>query len=151
TKDTRASANVLVNGSGQYELDVANIGDALISSFSFTPSPTLHVASIVSVTSMNGLPATCQLSGGGFSCSVSLQPPPCPCMPGDAVKVLFTGSGEIANSQIQVMGVSVTVTGTGAVTTSQTTTSRTTTTTANPPPPPPPSAAQKLSGSVGPG
>ena len=153
TKDTRASVNVLVNG-GQYELDLADIGDSVISSFTFQPAPTLHVASIASVTSMNGQPATCQLGGGGFTCSVSLSPPPCPCMPGDAVKVLFTGSGEIAGSVVQVMGVPFTVTGTGSVTTtSQTTTSRTTTTTSNPPPPPPPPtpAAQKITGTVGPG
>lgn len=143
TRDTNASVNVKVNGNGQYELDLANLGDTVINSFSFQPAPTLHIAAVVS--SDKG---TCQLGGGGFSCSVSLQPPPCPCMPGDAVSVLFTGSGEIAGSKVQVMGVSITVTGTGAVTTtSQTTTTRPTTTT----PPPPPPAAEKLAGSVGPG
>src|SRR6201993_450734 len=81
TKDTRASVNVKVNGSGQYELDLANIGDSVINSFTFVPAPTLHVASIVSVSSTNAMGGSCQLSGGGFGCSVSLQPPPCPCMP----------------------------------------------------------------------
>jgi hypothetical protein len=146
TRDTRASVNVKVNGSGQYELALANLGDTLINSFSFTPAPTLHVASVVSST--NG---TCQVSSPGFTCSVSLQPPPCPCMPGDGVNVVFTGSGEIAGSKVEVMGVSFTVTGTGAVTTTSPTTTTRPTTTTPPPPPPPAPAAQKLSASVGPG
>src|SRR5262249_42733323 len=54
---------------------------------------------------------------------------------------------------VQVMGVAITVTGTGSVTTtSPTTTARTTTSNPPPPPPPPPPpAAQKISGTVGPG
>jgi hypothetical protein len=145
-RDTNASANVKVDANGQYELALANIGDGIISSFTFIPSSTMHVTGVVSSTK-----GSCQTSGTGFTCSVMLNPPPCACTAGDDVTVVFTGAGEIAGSKVDVMGVGITVTGTGAVgtTTSQTTT-RSTTTTQTTPPPPPPAKVEKLSGSVGP-
>jgi hypothetical protein len=106
----------------------------------------MHVTSVVS--SDKG---TCQLAAPGFSCSVMLNPPPCACTAGDNMTVVFTGTGEIAGSKVDVMGVGITVTGTGAVgTTTGQTTTRATTTTATTPPPPPPPKVEKLSGSVGP-
>jgi len=146
-RDTNASVNVKVNANGQYELALANIGDGIITSFTFVPASTMHVTSVVS--SDKG---TCQIASPGFSCSVMLNPPPCACTAGDSMTVVFTGSGEIAGSKVDVMGVGITVTGTGAVgtTTSQTTTRQTTTNTTTATPPPPQPKVEKLSGSVGP-
>lgn len=146
-KDTNASVNVKVNGNGQYELSLANIGDTTINSFTFAPSSSMHVSSVVSSTK-----GTCTASAPGFTCSVSLAPPPCACNPGDDVTVVFTGSGEIAGSRVQVMGVTITVTGTGAVgTTTAATTTTTTHTTTTTQTTPTPVSTQKLAGVVGPG
>jgi hypothetical protein len=143
-KDVNATANLLVVN-GNYELAVANTGDMDITSFTFVPGPTLKVTRIVSTTK-----GTCQLSGAGFTCTVTLAPPPCPCNGGEDVKVDFAGSGESAGSKVQIGALTVTATGggglttTAATTTQQTTTTTVTTTT-------PPKAAQKLAGKVGPG
>jgi hypothetical protein len=144
TKDVNATANLLIVN-GNYELAVANIGDMDITSFTFVPGPTLKVTRIVSTTK-----GTCQLSGAGFTCTVTLAPPPCPCNPGEDVKVDFAGSGESAGSKVQVGAVTVTATGGGGLTTTAATTTQTTTTTP-PPTTPAPKPAQKLAGKVGPG
>ena len=142
TKDTMITANVaLVNG--HYQLAIANTGDTVITSFTFAPASTLHVTSLVSSST-----GTCQLSGGGFTCNVMLNPPPCACSPGDNMMVLFDGSGEVAGSKVQIGSYSIVVNGNGSVTTTTATTTSATTTTATTPPPPP--KVEKLSGSVGP-
>jgi|tagenome__1003787_1003787.scaffolds.fasta_scaffold20936623_2 hypothetical protein len=145
TNDVNATANLLIVN-GNYELAVANTGDMDITSFTFVPGPTLKVARIVSTTK-----GTCQLSGAGFTCTVTLAPPPCPCNGGEDVKVDFAGSGESASSKVQIGALSVTATGGGGLTTTAaTTTTQTTTTTPTPTTPTAPKA-QKLAGKVGPG
>jgi hypothetical protein len=104
---------------GQYQLNVENTGDSMITSFTFVPASTLKVTSVVSSTV-----GTCQASGAGFSCSVSLKPPACACRSGDAMSVAFAGYGESSGSSIQIGSVTVAASGGGAV--------------AAPPPPPPP-------------
>jgi len=142
-QDTMVTANVaIVNG--HYQLAIANTGDTLITSLTLVPASTLHVTGIVSSST-----GTCQLAGGGFTCSVNLNPPPCACSPGDSLMVLFDGNGEAAGSKVQIGNYSIVVAGTGSVTTTTTTTTSATTTTTAPPPPPKPTV-EKLSGSVGP-
>jgi hypothetical protein len=145
TKDVNATANLLIVN-GNYELAVANIGDVEITSFTFLPAPTLKVTRIVSTTK-----GTCQQSGAGFTCSMSLAPPPCPCMPGEGVMVDFAGSGESAGSQVQIGSFMVNATGGGGLTTTAATTTTRTTTTTVTTTPAPPKAAQKLAGKIGPG
>jgi hypothetical protein len=96
----------------QYRLNVENTGDGPLTSFTFVPAPTLHVTALVSSTS-----GSCSLAGGGFTCSVNLEPPPCMCNPGGNVSVLFTGNGESAGSSVKVGtgGVTVQATGGGAI------------------------------------
>jgi hypothetical protein len=128
-RDTNASADVHLTN-GQYELAVANIGDMDITSFTFVPAPTLTVGTIASVSK-----GTCAKSGAGFSCTVTLAPPPCPCGAGDEVHVLFTGSGEAAGSSVQAGGKAFSATGGGSIAPA---TPPTTTTTATPPTAKPP-------------
>jgi hypothetical protein len=105
------NANVTLSlVSGQYQLSVENTGDTIIHAFTFTPASTLHVTGVASVSA-----GTCQLSGGGFACSVSMNPPPCMCTPGDTVLVRFTGNGESAGSKVQVGNVVLNATGGGAI------------------------------------
>jgi hypothetical protein len=143
-KDTKVTANLQLSG-GAYELALANMGDTIITSFTFVPSSSLRVTGIVSSTK-----GTCQTSGGGFTCTVTLNPPPCDCTPGEDVHVVFNGSGEASGSKVQIGNATFMVNGGGSIgtTTTTTTTSPTTTTTTTPPPP---KIAQKLAASVGPG
>ena len=94
----------------QYKLNVENTGDGALTSFTFVPAATLHVTALVSSTS-----GSCQLVSGGFTCSVSLEPPPCMCNPGGNVSVFFTGSGESAGSSVKVGSVTVQTTGGGSI------------------------------------
>jgi hypothetical protein len=94
----------------QYRLNVENTGDGALTSFTFVPASTLHVTALVSNTS-----GSCSLAGGGFNCSVNLEPPPCPCNPGGNVSVFFTGNGESAGSSVKVGTVTVMATGGGSI------------------------------------
>jgi hypothetical protein len=108
-RDDNANATLSLAG-GQYQLSVENTGDTIIHAFTFTPASTLHVTSIASVSA-----GTCQLSGGGFSCTVAMNPPPCMCTPGDTVLVHFDGNGESAGSKVQVGNVVLSAMGGGSI------------------------------------
>ena len=146
-KDAKVTANIQVTG-GAYELSVANTGDQVINTFTFVPSSSLRVSSVVSSTK-----GSCSVSANTIVCNVGLNPPPCDCTPGEDVHVVFNGSGEASGSTVRIGTATFPVGGSGST---GTTTTTTTTTTTNPPPPPPPppptpAAAQKLAASVGPG
>jgi hypothetical protein len=79
-RDLKANVVISVTG-GQYELDVQNTGDVAITSFTFLPPSSLHVAGIVGSTL-----GSCTTSGSGFICDVVLGPAPCDCMPGAACR-----------------------------------------------------------------
>jgi hypothetical protein len=145
-QDTMVTANLQV-ADGHYQLAVANTGDTTITSFTFAASSTLHVTKIVGTA--GSASSSCQVGGSGFTCSATLNPPPCACTAGDNVIVTFDGSGEAAGSRVQIGNYSIVVNGSGSVGTT-TTTATTTQTTTTTPQPPPPAHVEKLSGSVGP-
>jgi hypothetical protein len=123
---------------GRYQLNVENTGDYELTAFTFTPAPTLHVATLVSSSS-----GACQLAGAGFTCSVNLAPPPCMCTPGGNVLVFFTGTGESVGSTVTVGMVTIPATGGGAVTAPVTTPPTTTPPTTTPPKVKPPAVKPK--------
>src|SRR5262245_17260804 len=143
-KDTKGTANIQVAG-GAYALAVANTGDQVIASFTFVPSSSLRVASVVSSTK-----GSCSVTANTIVCNVGLNPPPCDCTAGEDVHVVFNGSGEASGSTVRIGTATFPVGGGGSI---GTTTTTTTTTPPPPPPPPPPTpvAAQQLAASVGPG
>jgi hypothetical protein len=108
-RDDNANVTLSIVG-GQYQVSVENTGDSVINAFTFVPAPTLHITTIASVSA-----GICQRSGGGFSCSVMMKPPPCMCTPGDTVNVLFNGDGESAGSKVQIGSVIVNATGGGSI------------------------------------
>jgi hypothetical protein len=108
-RDDNANVGLSVEG-GQYRLNVENTGDTVIKAFTFIPASTLHVTAIVSSSA-----GSCQASGGGFSCTVSMNPPPCMCSPGDSVNILFSGNGESAGSKVQIGSMMINASGGGSI------------------------------------
>jgi hypothetical protein len=99
-RDVDGTAALTQTAAGQYKLTVANTGSTVIMSVVFTSGPALKVSAVTSSST-----GTCTLSGTtGISCAVALAPPPCPCNPGDAVEVLFAGSGEPGGSSVSLDG-----------------------------------------------
>jgi hypothetical protein len=128
------NANVTLSlVSGQYQLSVENTGDTIIKSFTFTPSSTLHVTGISRASA-----GTCQMSGGGFSCSESMNPPPCMCTPGDSVNILFDGNGESSGSKLQIGSMTINAVGGGSIAAPTTTPPTTTPPVTTPPKATPP-------------
>jgi hypothetical protein len=108
-RDDNANVVLSVEG-GQYRLNVENTGDTVIKAFTFVPASTLHVTAITSTSA-----GSCQVSGGGISCAVSMNPPPCMCSPGDSVNILFTGNGESAGSKVQIGSMMINASGGGSI------------------------------------
>jgi hypothetical protein len=144
-KDTKVTANIQVTG-GAYELAVANTGDQVIASFTFVPSSSLRVTSVVSSTK-----GSCSVSTGTIVCTVGLNPPPCDCTAGEDVHVVFNGSGEASGSTVRIGTASFPVNGSGSIGTTTITTTTPPPPPQPPPPPPPLANVQKLAAVVGPG
>jgi hypothetical protein len=133
------NANVTLSlVSGHYQLSVENTGDTIIKSFTFVPSSTLHVTTISSASA-----GTCLLSGGGFTCTESMNPPPCMCTPGDSVNILFDGNGESAGSKLQIGGVTLSAAGGGSIAAPVTAPTTTTPPVTTPPKATPPAVKKK--------
>ena len=97
-RDVDATAALSQLAAGQYKLTVANVGTTVIMSVVLTAGPALKPSAVTSSNS-----GTCTLSNATtISCAVALAPPPCPCNPGDALELVFTGTGDPGGSVVKI-------------------------------------------------